>query len=163
MELAFDFFKCLHDEATKEIKIALQSGLLAHHAEEQRMAYVLNAILQEHVIRYLGLRAFYLSANHRIKFKTEVSIGNSGYIDLILLDSDSEYAFELKRWQKAKEYNEIRTNDLKKLKSFMKEKGSLNAFEIIFTDNEHSDLNNPDQKYYENSFREDFGNQSRPV
>lgn len=158
MELAFDFFKCLHDELTKEIKLALQSEVLAHHTKEERMGYVLNAILQESTMIYFGLRAFYSSGKRNIRFETEFPIGNRRRIDLVHSEDKSQYAFEFKRWQ-TREENVIRKKDMENLKIFMKKTGTRTAFEIIFTDNDHSDRENPDQKYYEEEFEETFKNQ----
>ncbi|MBM4309167.1 MAG: hypothetical protein FJ123_20760 [Deltaproteobacteria bacterium] len=159
MDLAFDFFKCFHDELSKEIKRALQSEVLTHHAKDRRMGYVLNKIFQESTMRYFGLLAFYASGKRNTMFQTEVSIGNSGPIDFVFSEDESRYAFELKRWQTKKEENEILEKDMENLKLFMNKTGTRTAFEIIFTVNDHSDLENPDQTYYEDSFKKTFGSQ----
>jgi hypothetical protein len=158
MELASDFFKCLRDELTKEIRLVLQSEVLAHHAKKKKMGYVLNAILQESTMRYFGLLAFYASGKRNIKFETEVSVGNSGPIDLVLSEDKTQYAFEFKRWQ-TREENVIRKKDMENLKIFMNKTGTRTAFEIIFTLNDHSDIKNPDQTYYEGEFEKIFKNQ----
>ena len=114
-QLALDFFECLHKELSREIRVALQSGILTQHSKKQKAAHVLNAILQESILRYLGLRSFYSSRARYSKFELEVKTGTSGPLDLVLTDKEFQYAFEFKRWQTPREENSILRKDLENL------------------------------------------------
>ena len=143
----------------KEIDFLIGNNILKQHQKEDRSAYVLNKILQEHTVRYILLKAFYeFEENMIAKFDTEVDKGE-GPIDLVFYESENKFAFEIKRWQKD-EHKVIKEKDLKKLESFRKQEENSSCYELIFTSNEKEDVGGKDfedpEVYYKKVFEDTF-------
>ena len=167
MNTANRFFQCVFEAIQAEITQLLKSGVLDRHRSEKRHARVLNRVFQEGTLRYIALRKFYETAEtSRVTFDTEFG-EDKGPIDLILVEEPEQYAFELKRWQEGKSANAILGKDYDNLTGFAKAAVNRHAYSVIFTDNDHQDLvsneeflHNP-QGFYENQFRETFGQRYR--
>jgi len=168
MDIARELFRSVVASVKQQLDNLLKLGVLdscdadwAHRGQ----AYVLQSILTESTLRYLGLCKFNETIEPRgVKFEPECRCDcGGGRIDLILTESGEEYAFEFKRWFGNKERDEILDGDYKKLVAFMRRATCRRGYELIFTVNDNRDgppeFQHDKHAYYEECFAKDLGKQ----
>lgn len=159
MSVAIDLFNCFITSVEEAITNLLNSGVLdscdADWAHDR--ACVLQSILTERTLTYLGLRNLYatIDKSRGVRFDPECAV-NGGRIDLILTEGTEEYAFEFKRWQAGQE-KEILGKDYNKLIAFRDRPTCRQGYELIFTVNEDRAMRDvfrgDKRQFYEGEFQ----------
>jgi len=147
-EITEKVFNALYNAVQNEIDFLFRNEILQQYHNEADKAVILVKILQEHTLRYIMTRKFYEPLENRvIKFGTEVD-----YIDIVFYEHGKKYAYEIKRWQTNKERDEIKTNDILKLKGFFeKDKKNTSCYELIFSANNKK----KSKEDYQKDFKDD--------
>lgn len=141
MDIPQKFFRSAVRAIREEVERLCKSRILdcEHNRPEKGRGDALGCILYEDALRLLALRNFYETEDTtRIRFhaecgwKCEDACLASRRIDLVLIDGENEYAFELKRWYE-KGLTKGLTKDHQNLADFVKMSPALHGYEVLFS------------------------------